>query len=58
MLKGRTCGIAVGNYAKELDALKKNGTRVYFAKAEYAAGILEGLEHYGLLKEPEVLSTA
>lgn len=49
MLKGRTSGIVVGNFAEELEPLKKNGTRVYFARAEYAAGIIEGLEHYGLI---------
>ncbi|MBX3177466.1 MAG: HAD-IIB family hydrolase [Candidatus Hydrogenedentes bacterium] len=49
MLKGRTSGIAVGNYAEELEPLRRDTSRIYFAKAEYAAGIIEGLRHYGLL---------
>jgi sucrose-phosphate synthase len=50
MLKGRTAGIAVGNYSDELEPLRRSSSRVYFAKQEYAAGIIEGLEHYGLLQ--------
>jgi len=58
MLRGRTSGIAVGNYAEELDFLRGVDARVYFAKAEYAAGIIEGLEHYGLLKAMKLPSSA
>lgn len=39
--------IAVGNAAPELKALR--APHVYHAAAPYAAGILEGLEHYGWL---------
>lgn len=45
MLKGEPLGIVVGNYSKELEALKKT-KHIYFAKKTYAAGIIEGLEHY------------
>lgn len=50
MLRGRTAGIVVGNYAEELESLRKANVRAYFAEQKYAAGILEGLEHYGLLQ--------
>ncbi len=52
MLKGRTAGIAVGNYSSELSSLQREGTRVYFAKGAYSEGIIEGLRHYGLLNAP------
>ena len=46
MLRGEMLGIIVGNHHEELDKLK--GLRhIYFASAHYAAGILEGFEHYG-----------
>jgi sucrose-phosphate synthase len=41
-------GIAVGNYAQDLEDLLGH-PNVYFANACYAAGVLEGLEHYGFL---------
>ncbi len=46
MLRGDSLGIVVGNYSPELAVLRglKN---IYFARAPYAGGILEGLEHYG-----------
>jgi sucrose-phosphate synthase len=50
MLRGATAGIAVANHSDEIDALRNGNARVYFANAGYAAGILEGLEHYGLLE--------
>ena len=49
MLTGQTSGIVVGNYDKELEKLRETGQRCYFAKANYAAGILEGLQHYGMI---------
>ena len=49
MIKGRTSGIVVGNYSEELEHLRAHDGRVYFARGHYAAGIIEGLEHYGLL---------
>lgn len=48
MLLGRTLGVVVGNHSAELNRLK-NRPRIYFAKAEHAAGILEGIEYYNFL---------
>lgn len=56
MLRGHNLSVVVGNYSKELETLRKNPT-VYFADAEYAGGILEGMEHFnftGEIKKPEV----
>lgn len=50
MLRGETAGIVVGNYSTELESLRKGASRVYFAKANCAGGIAEGLRHYGVLK--------
>jgi sucrose-phosphate synthase len=48
MLVGKTRGLIVGNHSEEMEALK--GTpRIYFSQGEYAAGIIEGLRHYGLI---------
>ena len=48
MLTTRHPGIVVGNHAPEMEGLR--GRRgIYFADAELASGVLEGLEHYGLL---------
>ncbi len=44
MLVGDTRAIVVGNHSAELEHLK-NTESIYFAKAHYAAGILEGLAH-------------
>ncbi|MFP4502686.1 MAG: HAD-IIB family hydrolase [Candidatus Hydrogenedentota bacterium] len=50
MLQGsRTSGIIVGNYAEELEPLRKSSARVYFAEGHCAAGITEGLRHYGFI---------
>ncbi len=56
MLRGRTAAIVVGNYSQEMEPLKDSGSRVYFAKGCYAEGILEGLEHYGLIPKQETVS--
>jgi len=50
MLIGQTAGIAVGNRDPELDSLRSSrASRVYFAEGHCANGIIEGLEHYGLI---------
>lgn len=46
MLVGDTLGVVVGNHSAELDSLRGR-EQIYFASAEHARGILEGLEHYG-----------
>lgn len=45
MLMGDTLAIVVGNHSQEIAHLR-DGTQVYFAKAHYAAGIMEGIAHY------------
>ncbi len=43
-------GIVVGNARDELTGALEHGTAdVYFSKGRYASGILEGLQHYGLV---------
>lgn len=48
MLRGRSCGLVVGNYSRELENLKGK-PRIYFSKKKHAAGIIDGLNHYGFL---------
>lgn len=45
MLSGNTLGVVVGNYSPELEKVR-NKPRIYFATAEYANGILEGIDYY------------
>ncbi|NIR32378.1 MAG: HAD-IIB family hydrolase [Gammaproteobacteria bacterium] len=45
MLTGNSLGVVVGNFSEELGKLR-NRSRIYFAEAWYARGILEGIEHY------------
>lgn len=54
MLVGDTRAIVVGNHSAELEHLK-NTESIYFAKAHYAAGILEGLAHYQVEQMPYVV---
>jgi len=50
MLRGEPLGVVVGNYSPELKKLK--GLRgVYFAKQQYAAGILEGIKKYQFIEK-------
>ena len=54
MLMGRTAGIVVANHSAELDSLQNTKANlVYFARSAHAAGILEGLRHYGFLTDGE-----
>ena len=51
---GRTAGIVVANHSAELDSLQNTKANlVYFARSAHAAGILEGLRHYGFLTDGE-----
>jgi sucrose-phosphate synthase len=52
MLGGETLGVVVANHSAELAHLQ-GSHHVYFAQAEYAFGILEGIEHYGFAKEKQ-----
>lgn len=45
MLTGNTLGVVVGNHSEELETLRGR-ERIFFAKGEYAWGILEGISHY------------
>ncbi|MEE4272910.1 MAG: HAD-IIB family hydrolase [Thermoanaerobaculales bacterium] len=48
MLTSGAFGIVVGNYSPELGTLRgRDG--VYFAEAEHADGILEGIRHFGFV---------
>jgi len=48
MLAARTCGLVVGNYSEELAHLQGR-PRIFFSEGKYAAGITEGLFHFGLI---------
>jgi sucrose-phosphate synthase len=48
MLLGQARGLVVGNYADELEKFKGK-PRLYFSKDNYAAGIIDGLHHFGLI---------
>ena len=48
MLRGEPLGLVVGNFSNELEKLR--GLRnMYFAKRQYAGGIIEGLERYNFI---------
>jgi sucrose-phosphate synthase len=47
MLVGDTRAVVVGNHSPELTALRDQ-QHIYFADGHYAAGIIEGLNHYGM----------
>ncbi|MCB2180688.1 MAG: HAD-IIB family hydrolase [Desulfobulbaceae bacterium] len=48
MLRGRTCGLIVGNHSKELEELRGQ-KNIFFSKHKYAAGIIDGLTQYKFL---------
>ena len=48
MLRGQTLAVVVGNYSEELAPLR-GGSRIYFADAPFAGGILEGIRYYHFL---------
>ncbi len=45
MLGGDVLGVVVGNHSPELEELR-GWSRVRFTEGKYAAGVLEGLDHY------------
>ncbi len=53
MLSGNTLGVVVGNYSPELERLRGR-PRIYFAAAEYAWGILEGLDYYNFFGDVRI----
>ena len=46
MIAGSSRGVVVGNHSEELANLR-NRPNIYFSKSQYAAGIMDGLRHYG-----------
>jgi sucrose-phosphate synthase len=50
MLTGETRGIVVANHSPEI-AFLQSREGIYFAERPFAGGVLEGLEHYGLLED-------
>ncbi len=49
MLLGDTLGVVVSNHSPELEPLR-GLEQVYFATKPYAAGIVEGMAHYGFIE--------
>jgi sucrose-phosphate synthase len=57
MLTGETLSIVVANHSPEVACLRGR-ERTYFARLRFAAGVMEGLEHFGLLSPPAPGSAA
>ncbi|MDF1590698.1 MAG: HAD-IIB family hydrolase [Desulfobacterales bacterium] len=49
MLRGEPRAVVVGNYSPELEKLKGQ-KHIFFAKAPYAGGILEAIDHYQFIQ--------
>ncbi|MDH3921785.1 MAG: HAD-IIB family hydrolase, partial [Desulfobulbaceae bacterium] len=54
MILGATNGLVVGNHSEELATLQGK-VRVFFSRKTYAAGIIDGLVHYGFIPPHEDL---
>ncbi len=48
MLSGSSRALVVGNHSSELDHLSGR-SNIYFSEADFAAGIMDGLKHYGFI---------
>ena len=48
MISSAARGLVVGNHSEELDKLRRK-PNIYFSPETYAAGIIDGLKHYGFL---------
>jgi sucrose-phosphate synthase len=48
MLDSAARGLVVGNHSEELEKLRRK-QNIYFSSNDYAAGIIDGLKHYGFL---------
>ncbi len=48
MIAGSTRGLVVGNHCPDLKSLYGKAN-IYFSDADYAAGIIDGLKHYGFV---------
>ena len=51
MLTGKSRGLIVANHSEEMQKLKGKAN-IYFSPESYAAGIIDGLHHYGLVAQP------
>ena len=49
MLSGDLLGVVVSNYSPELENLK-GSRRIYFSNKKFAAGIIDGINHYKFLQ--------
>ncbi len=54
MMRGNTLAAVVGNRHNEELSQLVDLERIYFAQQEFAAGILEAIEHYDFFNEPRV----
>ena len=54
MIQGTNNGLVVGNHSEELEKLRGN-LRVFFSRKKYAAGIIDGMGHYGFIPPHEDL---
>jgi sucrose-phosphate synthase len=54
MMRGNTLAVVVSNRHNEELSQLVDQQRIYFARAPYAAGILEAVEHYDFLGECRV----
>jgi len=54
MIRGINNGLVVGNHSEELEKLRGK-IRVFFSRKTYAAGIIDGLVHYGFIPPHEDL---
>jgi len=52
MIRGNNNGLVVGNHSEELEKLRGK-LRVFFSPKTYAAGIIDGLVHYGFIPPHE-----
>ena len=52
MIQGTNNGLVVGNHSEELEKLRGN-LRVFFSPKKYAAGIIDGMVHYGFIPPHE-----
>ena len=57
MLKGAALGLVVRNHSDELNHLRGR-SRIFFSPLPHAAGIIDGLYHYGLLPREEMVPEA
>ena len=48
MIDSAARGLVVGNHSEELEKLRRK-PNIYFSPEKYAAGIIDGLHHYGFL---------